>query len=68
MGLSAQHWRQRWRLAQCSSCAVCIRPGGAVAISAVLGGPAIGQMGLGFVFGPVLINSVLMLALAFAVQ
>ena len=39
-------------------------PGGAVAVSAVLGGPAIGQLGLGFVFGPVLINSVLMLALA----
>ncbi|RYZ85840.1 MAG: hypothetical protein EOO68_29650, partial [Moraxellaceae bacterium] len=39
-------------------------PSGAIAITAVLGGPAIHQLGYGFVLWPVALNSVLMLASA----
>lgn len=39
-------------------------PSGAIAITAVLGGPAIHQLGYGFVVWPVALNSVLMLACA----
>jgi CBS domain-containing membrane protein len=39
-------------------------PGGATALSAVIGGPAIQQMGISYVFTPVLLNVVVMLAVA----
>ncbi len=39
-------------------------PGGAVALTAVLGGPAISQLGYGYALWPVATNSVLLLALA----
>jgi CBS domain-containing membrane protein len=39
-------------------------PGGAVALTAVLGGPAITKLGFGFVFAPVLLNSVILLLIA----
>lgn len=39
-------------------------PGGAVALTAVLGGPAVGQLGYGFALWPVAANSGLMLLLA----
>lgn len=39
-------------------------PGGAVAVSAVLGGTEVQQMGVAYVFGPVMVNSLLLLALA----
>lgn len=39
-------------------------PGGAVALTAILGGPGIHQMGYHFVLYPVLLNSVLLAALA----
>ncbi|WDQ98745.1 HPP family protein [Devosia sp. J2-20] len=41
-------------------------PSGAVALTAVLGGPAITAAGYGFVIWPVLINSLLLLAVALA--
>ncbi|HVI29951.1 HPP family protein [Hansschlegelia sp.] len=41
-------------------------PSGAVALTAVVGGPAISQLGYEFVFWPVLANSVLLLASAVA--
>lgn len=43
-------------------------PGGAIAATAVLGGPAIQQLGWGFAFGPVLANSVLLVATAWAAE
>lgn len=43
----------------------CIHPpSGAVALTAVLGGPVVQQMGYGFVLSPVLLNSMLLLATA----
>jgi len=43
----------------------CIHPpSGAVALTAVLGGPAVHAMGYGFVMAPVLLNSFLLLAMA----
>ena len=39
-------------------------PAGAVALTAVLGGPAITKLGFGFVFAPVLLNSVILLLIA----
>ncbi|WP_171939316.1 HPP family protein [Herbaspirillum rubrisubalbicans] len=43
----------------------CIHPpSGAVALTAVLGGPAVQQMGYAFVFSPVLLNSALLLVTA----
>lgn len=39
-------------------------PGGAIAVSAVLGGPVIYQMGVTYVLGPVLLNTLLMILLA----
>jgi CBS domain-containing membrane protein len=39
-------------------------PGGAVALTAVLGGPAVTKLGFGFVFAPVLLNSAILLAMA----
>lgn len=39
-------------------------PGGAVALTAVLGGPAVHRLELVFAFGPVLVNSVCMVLLA----
>ncbi|WP_342133566.1 HPP family protein, partial [Hydrogenophaga sp. OTU3427] len=39
-------------------------PGGAMALTAVLGGPAVHRLDLGFAFGPVLVNSLGMLLLA----
>ena len=39
-------------------------PGGAIALNAVIGGPAIHAMGFGFVLWPVLLNALAMLALA----
>lgn len=39
-------------------------PGGAIALSAVLGGPAIHAAGFGFAWSPVAINSLLLLAVA----
>ena len=39
-------------------------PSGAIALTAVLGGPAIHALGYGFVLSPVLLNSVLLLACA----
>lgn len=41
-------------------------PGGAIALSAVLGGPAIQTAGFDFVWAPVALNSLLLLAIAFA--
>ncbi|MFJ5487934.1 HPP family protein [Hansschlegelia beijingensis] len=41
-------------------------PSGAVALTAVVGGPAISQLGYGFVLWPVLANSILLLASAVA--
>ncbi|HYD62621.1 MAG TPA: HPP family protein [Noviherbaspirillum sp.] len=41
-------------------------PGGAIALTAVLGGPAIQAAGFGFAFSPVAINSLLLLAVALA--
>lgn len=41
-------------------------PGGAVALMAVLGGPAVHQMGLTFVVWPVALNALLMLGLAWS--
>lgn len=40
-------------------------PGGAIALSAVLGGPAIQSAGFDFVWAPVALNSLLLLAVAF---
>ncbi len=42
-------------------------PGGATALTAVIGGPAVTSLGYGFVWEPVLLNSVLV-AVAIAVQ
>lgn len=39
-------------------------PGGATALSAVIGGPAVHEMGLQYVFTPVLLNACVMLAVA----
>lgn len=39
-------------------------PGGAMALTAVLGGPTVQRLGVGFAFGPVLVNSVSMVLLA----
>lgn len=39
-------------------------PSGAVALTAVLGGPAVARLGYGFVWHPVLLNSLLLLAAA----
>lgn len=39
-------------------------PSGAIALTAVLGGPAIQQLGYGFVFAPVLLNSMVLLLVA----
>ena len=39
-------------------------PGGAVALTAVLGGPAVHSLGYGFVIAPVLLNSVALLVVA----
>ncbi len=39
-------------------------PGGAIALTAVLGGPAIQAAGFGFAFSPVALNSLLLLAVA----
>ena len=39
-------------------------PGGAVALTGVLGGPAITKLGFGFVFAPVLLNSIILLIMA----
>ncbi|MFC7460397.1 HPP family protein [Hydrogenophaga defluvii] len=39
-------------------------PGGAVALTAVLGGAEVHRLGLGFAFGPVLVNSACMVLLA----
>lgn len=39
-------------------------PGGAVALTAVLGGPAITKLGFGFVIAPVLLNSAILLMMA----
>ena len=41
-------------------------PGGAIALTAVLGGPAVQAAGFGFVLSPVAINSLILLAIAFA--
>ncbi|MGU3496420.1 HPP family protein [Xanthobacteraceae bacterium A53D] len=41
-------------------------PSGAVALTAVLGGPAVTQLGYGFVLWPVMINSLILLAVAIA--
>jgi CBS domain-containing membrane protein len=43
-------------------------PGGAVAITAVLGGPGVGDLGYRFVVFPVLLNSVLLLLLALLIN
>jgi CBS domain-containing membrane protein len=40
-------------------------PGGAIALTAVLGGPAIQAAGFGFALSPVAVNSLLLLAVAF---
>ncbi|KZE28909.1 HPP family protein [Crenobacter luteus] len=39
-------------------------PGGAIALNAVIGGPAVHALGFSFVFAPVLLNALLMLLLA----
>ena len=45
----------------------CIHPpGGATALTAVLGGDAIHQLGFGFVIHPVLVNGLLMTGIAVA--
>ena len=45
----------------------CIHPpGGAVALTSVLGGPAVEKLGYGFVLAPVLLNSVLLMLVALA--
>jgi CBS-domain-containing membrane protein len=41
-------------------------PGGATALTAVLGGPAVVELGVGFVLAPVALNAVLMILLAVA--
>ena len=41
-------------------------PGGAVALTAVIGGPSIHAMGYGFAIWPVAVNSLLLLAAALA--
>jgi CBS domain-containing membrane protein len=41
-------------------------PGGAVALTTVIGGPAVHAMGFGFALGPVLLDSVLLVAAAVA--
>ncbi|WP_018747440.1 HPP family protein [Chitiniphilus shinanonensis] len=41
-------------------------PGGAVALTAVIGGPAVAALGFGFVLWPVLVNSLALLAVALA--
>ncbi|WP_199406751.1 HPP family protein [Chromobacterium sp. ATCC 53434] len=43
-------------------------PSGAVALTAVLGGPAVARLGYGFVWHPVLINSLLLAALALLIN
>lgn len=43
-------------------------PGGATALTAVIGGPAIHQLGFGFVLMPVLLNAVLMVAAAVVIN
>lgn len=43
-------------------------PGGAVALTAVLGGPAVSKLGYGFVFSPVAANSCMLLLLALALN
>ncbi|WP_149496327.1 HPP family protein [Roseiconus lacunae] len=47
----------------------CIHPpGGATAFTAVMGGPAVHELGYGFVLCPVLFNAIAMLALAVAIN
>ncbi len=47
----------------------CIHPpGGATAFTAVMGGPAVLELGFGYVVIPVLVNSVMMLAFAFVIN
>ena len=41
-------------------------PSGAVALTAVLGGPAVASLGYGFVLWPVALNSVILLSIAVA--
>ena len=74
IGVTCQHWIPDRPLA--AGCAVglsiglmhhlkCIHPpGGATALTAVIGGPAVIQLGYRFVLYPVLLNAVCMLALA----
>jgi len=78
IGVSCASWIDRPGLAAGLSVALAIGamyplrclhpPGGAVAITAVLGGPAIGALGYRFVVFPVLFNSLLLTALALLIN
>lgn len=76
VGVTCAHWISDSTLAAGLAVAVSIAlmfplrclhpPSGAVAVTAVLGGPAIVQLGYGFVLYPVLINSLLLTVVAVA--
>lgn len=76
IGVSCAHWIPTTMLA--AACAVslavlamhyarCVHPpGGATALAAVIGGHSIRALGYGFVYKPVMMNSLTILAIAFA--
>jgi len=76
IGVACAHWIPDPGLAAATAVAVAIAlmfqfrcvhpPSGAVAITAVFGGPAISALGFGFVVVPVLFNSMLLLLMALA--
>lgn len=78
IGVSCAHWIASPDLAAAMAIALSIGamyplrclhpPGGAVAITAVLGGPGVSDMGYHFVFSPVLLNSILLLLLALLIH
>lgn len=74
IGVTCAHWIDNPGLAASLAMALSIGamfplrclhpPSGAVALTAVMGGPAISQLGYGFVVAPVLLNSLLLTLLA----
>lgn len=74
VGVTCTHWLGISDVTAGLACALAIAlmfslrclhpPGGAVALTAVLGGPAVLQLGYGFVLAPVALNSVLLILMA----
>lgn len=78
IGVSCAHWIESPDLAAAIAITLSIGamyplrclhpPGGAVAITTVLGGPSVSDMGYHFVLSPVLLNSLLLLLLALLIN